>query len=146
MPSPNNRLLIRLTSGVHRCWYRLTGGLIGGRLGRAHFLLLTTAGRKTGRRHTTPLLYVEDGDDLVLVASNAGDDRDPNWWLNLKKSPQAEAQVGASLRSVVAERASAGDRARLWPQITRMFPDYEAYQSRTRREIPLVILRRPRRE
>ncbi len=141
MASRTNRLLIRLVSATHRCWYRATGGLLGGRIAWARFLLLATTGRKSGKRHTMPLLYVEDGEVYVLIASNAGDDRHPAWWLNLKANPRAQVQVGARRRVVVAEQTGAENRARLWAQITHMFPNYEAYQSRTRREIPVVILR-----
>src|SRR3989304_626901 len=90
MPS---RTLIRCVSATHRFWYRLTGGAIGGKLGKAPMLLLTTTGRKSGRLRTTPLLYLADGENMVVIASNGGSDRDPGWWVNLKHNPRAEVQV-----------------------------------------------------
>ncbi len=77
------RMMMRMISGTHEFWYRLSGGLIGGQLGKAPVLLLTTTGRKSGRRRTTPLVYLPDGDNMVVIASNGGSDRHPDWWLNL---------------------------------------------------------------
>ena len=136
-----NRMMIRYVSAVHEFWYRLTGGLVGGRVGRAPVLLLTTTGRKSGRRRTTPLLYVQDGRDLVIIASNGGSDRHPNWWVNLRHDPRAEVQLGRERLSMRAEKASAEEKGRLWPLITGMYPQYDSYQRRTTREIPVVILR-----
>jgi len=140
MAPPNNRLMIKVTSALHRCIYQATGGVIGGRFGRANILLLTTTGRKTGRTHTTPLLYIKDGDAFVLVASNAGDDRHPAWWLNLEADPHARVQVGWARTSVTARRATPEEKARLWPRITAVYPGYDEYQARTTREIPVIIL------
>jgi len=140
MAPPNNRLMIRALSALHRCLYRATGGLIGGRFGKANILLLTTTGRKTGRKRTTPLLYIKDGDDFVLVASNAGDDRDPGWCLNLKANPHAQVQVGWARTPVTARQASPEEKARLWPRVIDVYPGYDDYATRTSREIPVVIL------
>jgi len=141
MAPPNNRLLIALGSRANLFWYRQTGGLIGGSFRGAPILLLTTTGRRSGRRRTTPLLYLRDGDDLVVVGSNAGDDRDPNWLRNLRHDPAATVEIGATRQRVRARVASAEERARLWPSLNRMYPDYDAYTKRTSREIPVVILR-----
>ena len=88
----NNRFLIRVISVVHRLLYRVSRGLIGAYTG-APVLLLATIGRKTGRSRSTPLLYSEDGANWVVVASNAGDDPHPSWWVNLKTTPVATIQV-----------------------------------------------------
>ena len=136
-----NRMVVRCVSAVHEFWYRLTGGLVGGRVGRAPVLLLTTTGRKSGRRRTTPLLYVQDGRDLVIIASNGGSDRHPGWWVNLRHDPRAEVQLGRERLSMRAEKAGAEEKGRLWPRITEMYPQYDGYQRRTKREIPVVILR-----
>ena len=138
MPS---RTLIRCVSATHRFWYRLTGGAIGGKLGKAPMLLLTTTGRKSGRRRTTPLLYLADGENMVVIASNGGSDRDPGWWVNLKHNPRAEVQVRRARKTVTAEKASAEEKGRLWPLITDMYGGYEGYQRRTTRDIPVVILK-----
>jgi len=133
--------MIRGVSAVHEFWYRLTGGLVGGRVGRAPVLLLTTTGRKSGRPRTTPLLYMQDGLDLVIIASNGGSDRHPDWWVNLRHDPRAEVQLGRERLTMRAEKAGAEEKGRLWPLITGMYPQYDGYQRRTKRDIPVVILR-----
>ena len=122
--------------------YRLTGGRIGGTLRGVDILLLDHVGRKSGTRRTNPLLYIEDGDDLVIVASKGGSRKHPAWWLNLRDSPRTTVQVGGERREVVARQASAEERARLWPRLVEVWPDYEAYQRRTSREIPVIVLSR----
>ncbi len=103
-------------------------------------LLLTTTGRKTGRRRTTPLLYVEEGDRYVVVASAGGAPSHPAWYLNLRSNPAATIQVGGRQLAVRAETAGLEERARLWPRLMQMWPKYDGYQAKTRREIPIVIL------
>jgi len=105
-------------------------------------LLLTTTGRKTGKRRTTPLLYVEEGDRYVVVASVGGAPSHPAWYLNLRSNPAATIQVGGRKVAVTAETAGLEERARLWPRLTQMWPRYDDYQAKTRREIPVVILAR----
>jgi deazaflavin-dependent oxidoreductase (nitroreductase family) len=134
--------LIRIVSVVHRFLYRLTGGAIGGgRRGSQFFLLLTTTGRKTGKERTVPLLYLPDGENMVVVGSNGGADRDPSWWVNLKHNPRAKVQVGRPVKAVRAEKARAEERARLWPLLVEAYPGYDGYEKRLSREIPVVILR-----
>ena len=135
----NHRWLIRIMSVVHRALYQASGGLIGGSVG-APVLLLTTIGRSSGQPRTTPLLFLQDGSNWVVVASNAGDDRDPAWWINLKANPVATTQVKRAVKRVRAREATAEERARLWPRLVGMYASYEDYQQRTRREIPVVIL------
>src|SRR5437667_5858870 len=107
------RTVMRMISGTHELWYRLSGGRIGGRLGHLPILLLTTTGRRSGRRLTTPLVYLPDGENLVIIASNGGSDRHPEWWLNLRAQPNTEVQVGPATRAVVASTAVEEERARL---------------------------------
>ncbi len=135
------RAMMRVVSRTHEFWYRLTGGLIGGRVLQGPVLLLTTTGRKSGRRHTTPLLYLEDGERLVVIASNGGDERHPAWYLNLRANPQAEVQVGRERKAVAAETAGAEEKARLWRLMTEVYAGYDGYQERTSRDIPVVVLR-----
>jgi deazaflavin-dependent oxidoreductase (nitroreductase family) len=135
-----SRMATRFVSGSHEFWYRLTGGWVGGNMFGRPVLLLTTTGRKSGRSRTTPLIYVADGDDLVVVASNGGAARDPDWWTNLKANPAASVQVMSRRREVSARKADDDEKARLWPLVVRVYPGYDDYQRRTTRQIPLVIL------
>jgi deazaflavin-dependent oxidoreductase (nitroreductase family) len=129
-------------TSVHVQIYRLSGGRIGGKLGRAGILLLHHVGRKSGKNRVSPLLYLPDGDDIVIVASMGGSDSHPSWWINLRAAPETTVEIGREKRPVVAELANAEERARLWPKLVEMYSSYGDYQSRTDREIPVIILRR----
>jgi len=137
---PNIRWLLALITAIHRWIYRVSGGRIGGRLGRRDMLLLETVGRKTGQQRTTPLLYVPDGSRFVVVASNAGDDRDPAWWLNLKQRPETTIQVGTQSHRVRARRASEEETQQLWPLLEASYGPYAQYRTRTARSIPVILL------
>lgn len=137
--SPGARLW-NLATRLHVGAYRLTGGRLGGRIAGGPVLLLNHVGRRSGRRRVTPLLYLEDGDDLVLVGSRGGSDAPPAWWLNLQAAPRTTVQVGSSRREVIARTAGPEEKERLWPRLTRLYPDYETYRQRTDREIPVVVL------
>lgn len=137
-----SRWLLRLITRLHRWLYRVTDGRIGNRLGAKRFLLLTHIGRRTGTRRETPLLYVNDAEQFVVVASNAGDDRDPEWLRNLNRTPLAEIQVGREHYPVSARQADAKESESLWPVLARSYRHYPAYRKRARREIPIVILER----
>ena len=126
---------------VHSVLYRSSNGAIGGRIANSPVLLLTTTGRRSGKQRTVPLLYLRDGGNVVLVASNGGAVRHPTWWLNLQTTPEAWIQVKGIRRRVKAEQASAADKQRLWPRLTAMYPGYKRYQEITDRDIPVVILR-----
>jgi deazaflavin-dependent oxidoreductase (nitroreductase family) len=141
MALTHSQTFIKTVSVIHRCLYSATNGRIGGKLGRVPTLLLTTKGRKSGRSRTTPLLYIKDDSNYVVVASNGGDDRHPSWWLNLRDSPKARVQVRKRKFEAVAKKAGPEEKARLWPELTKVYPGYDAYQTRTKREIPVVILR-----
>ena len=103
-------------------------------------LLLDHVGARSGAKRTTPLVYVEDGDDLVLVASKGGNARNPAWFHNLLAHPETTVQVGSARRPVRARVASAQERERLWPRAVAAYSGYAEYQQRTARQIPLVIL------
>ena len=134
-------LVFRAASRIHVFLYRLTGGRFGGRMVGAPVLLLTTIGRKSGKQRTKPLMYLPDGETMVIVASKGGSPAHPQWWLNLKQHPVVQVQVGRELRRMRAEEASPAERARLWPMVTELYSGYAAYQEKTNREIPLGILR-----
>ncbi len=127
-------------TALHVRLYRLLGGRLVGRIGKAPVLLLTTTGRKSGRRRTIPLLYLKDSVDLVVVASNGGADRHPAWYLNLQANGAAEVQTGSERRAVVARTASPEEHARFWPALVGLYAGYAKYAERTEREIPLVVL------
>jgi deazaflavin-dependent oxidoreductase (nitroreductase family) len=137
---------MRTASGVHTAVYRASGGRVAGEAGNLPVLLLTTTGRRTGKQRTAPLLFIRDGDDLVVVASNGGMDWFPAWWLNLQQHSAAVIEIGRDRRDVTARKADPERRARLWPEFTRPYPGYLKYEARTTREIPLVILRPSHRE
>jgi len=125
---------------VHVAAYRLTGGRIGCTFRGVQTLLLDHVGRRSGKKRTNPLLYIADGDDLVIVASRGGSHKHPAWWLNLRDGPRTTVQVDSERREVVAHEADDEERARLWPRLVEAWPDYEAYQRRTERRIPVIVL------
>jgi deazaflavin-dependent oxidoreductase (nitroreductase family) len=103
-------------------------------------LLLDHVGAKTGKRRTTPLTYLRDGETLVIVASKGGHPRNPAWFHNLRANPDTTVQVGSQRRPVRARVATPAERTRLWPRVVGLYGGYQDYQERTDREIPLVIL------
>jgi deazaflavin-dependent oxidoreductase (nitroreductase family) len=130
-------------SSWHRLLYRITGGVLGRRLVDNDMLLLTTRGRTTGNEHTVPLLYLQDGERLVVVASYGGRDRHPEWYLNLVDEPSVKAQTGRNRRSFQARTATEDEREKWWPRVVAAYSDYAVYQGRTERQIPLVMLEPP---
>lgn len=134
-------VVIRIMSILNVWVYRASGGRIGGRFRYgAPVLLLTTVGRRSGQRRTAPLLYERDGENLVVVASKGGMSRHPLWYRNLESNPEVEVEVGSEKKKMTARRASPEEKAALWPRLVAMYPDYDVYQARTRRDIPVVIL------
>ena len=131
---------VKLLSGLHTLLYRTTNGLIGRRLVNNDMLLLTTTGRKSGNPHTVPLLYLEDADRIVVIASYGGRPNHPSWYANLLSDPEARIQILGKRRSVTARTMDNEDRATWWPQVVAAYGDYAVYQSKTDREIPLVWL------
>ena len=134
---PVTRRLMKL----HTVAYRASGGLVGHRVpGGPPMLLLDHVGAKSGKRRTSPLVYVEDGANVVLVASKGGHPRNPAWFHNLRAHPDVDVQVGSKRRPVRARVATADERPRLWRKAERTYSGYRGYQKRTQREIPLVVL------
>jgi deazaflavin-dependent oxidoreductase (nitroreductase family) len=127
-------------SSLHRALYRMTGGLLGRRLVDNDILLLTTRGRSTGREHTVPLLYLRDGDRLVVIASYGGRDQHPQWYVNLLDEPLVTVQIAGLRRAYRARAATEEERATWWPHVVSAYSDYAVYQSRTDRQIPVVML------
>ena len=128
-------------STLHRLLFRATRGRIGRRLVNNDMLLLTTTGRASGEPHTVPLLYLEDGDELIVIASWGGRPDNPQWYQNLVADPRVIVQIRGKRSSAFAETAPPGRRSRLWPRVLEAYDGYAQYQSKTDREIPVVILR-----
>ncbi len=121
--------------------YRLSGGRVWGRwLRGAPILLLTTIGRKSGEPRVAPLLYLRDGENVVIVASKGGMSKHPLWYWNLEANPEVEIEIGRESTKMLARRASDPEKAALWPSLIEMYRDYDDYQARTDRDIPVVIL------
>jgi deazaflavin-dependent oxidoreductase (nitroreductase family) len=133
--------LLRRLMGAHTLVYRLTGGLVGHRFpGAPPMLLLDHVGAKSGAKRTTPLLYVDDHPNVVLVASKGGHPKNPAWYHNLRANPDTTVQIGSERRAVHARVANAEERKQLWPKAVATYSGYRDYQQRTTRQIPLLIL------
>jgi len=131
---------LTLVGESHIQAYRETNGETGFFWNGAPSLLLTTTGRKSGEPRTSALIFGRDGDDYLVVASMGGAPMDPQWYRNLLAEPTAEIQVKAEHIPVVARAASDEEKPRLWKIMTDVWPNYDAYQTRTDRVIPLVVL------
>jgi deazaflavin-dependent oxidoreductase (nitroreductase family) len=126
----------------HARIYRATGGRIGRKVpGLPPLLLLDHVGAKSGKLRTVPLAYLSDGEDLVVVASRGGYDKNPGWVHNLRANPDTEIQIGRRRVAVHASEAAEDERARLWPLLLEHNPVYDRYTELTDREFPIVILR-----
>lgn len=133
-------VLNRLMAG-HTAIYKLSRGRIGHKLpGLPAILLLDHKGAKSGKERTSPLLYMHDGDNIVIVASKGGFPKNPGWFYNLRANPETKVQVGRERRDVHARVASPSERERLWPKVVASYANYAEYQQRAEREIPVVIL------
>jgi deazaflavin-dependent oxidoreductase (nitroreductase family) len=122
--------------------YQETGGERGYEWRGTTILLLTTRGRKSGERRTTPLIHRTDGERWVVVASKGGAPQHPGWYENLRADPNATIQVMSDVIDVRAEDAAGEERERLWALMADVWPDYNEYQTRTERKIPVVVLSR----
>lgn len=120
--------------------YVETDGRKGHRWSGVHTLLLTTRGRRTGKLRRTALIYGREGDRYLVVASKGGSDTHPSWYLNLREDPDVRVQVGSERFAARASTASAEEKPRLWRLMAEIWPEYDHYQERTSREIPVVIL------
>ena len=134
-----NRLM-----GVHTWVYRTSGGRLGEHIPfvRAPMLLLDHVGARSGVHRTSPLLYIADGDEVAIIASKGGFPKHPAWYHNLKANPQTSAQIGPERRPVRAREATPTERERIWKRAVELWPQYEEYQARTNRQIPVVVLER----
>ena len=141
------RRVIKLMAAVNVRIYKLTRGRVGGtwRVGAGWkdpvpICLVEHRGRRTGKLRTTPLVYLRDGERLVVVASQAGRPTHPLWYRNIEADPDVAVQLRGDHRPMKARTATAAERAELWPRLVDLYSDYDSYQSWTEREIPVVLL------
>jgi len=141
------RRVIKLMAAVNVRVYKLTRGRVGGtwRVGAAWskpvpICLLEHRGRRTGKLRTTPLVYLEDADRVVVVASQAGRRSHPLWFHNIEADPAVIVQIRGRRQSMWARTAGPEERSALWPRLVDLYSDYDSYQSWTDREIPVVLL------
>ena len=144
MTEQNEEILDSPTGWVakHIRAYVESGGAKGYKYNGYDTLLLTTRGRKTGKLRHTALIYGRDGDRYVLVASNGGTLHNPLWYLNLLEEPQVQVQVGKDIFSARARPATAEEKPALWQMMVRIFSQYEGYQRKAKRDIPVIIVER----
>ena len=142
--------IIGTMSKVNVAVYRWTGGLLGSkwRIGSAFpwgvpVLLLTTIGRKSGQPRTAPLLFIEEDDNIIIVASQGGLPKNPLWYKNIQANPDVEIQIKRRKMKMRARTASPEERERLWPRLVAHYPDIASYATWTDRVIPIVILEPP---
>jgi deazaflavin-dependent oxidoreductase (nitroreductase family) len=117
------------------------GGEIEG-MQRDRLVVLTTVGAKTGRRRPTPMMFHRDGDSLVVVASNVGAPRHPDWYINLLANPKVTVEVGGEIYDAAATTAEGAERTRLWAMLKETYPFFADHEARTDRTIPVVVLTR----
>jgi F420H(2)-dependent quinone reductase len=125
---------------LHARLYRRTKGRFMPKWFGAPVMVLETVGRKSGKPRATPVLYLRDGDNLVVQAANAGSDRPPSWWLNLEAAGEATAVIAGERRRVKPRPSTPEEHERLWPEYLRMYPAAEGYLEFTDRELPLIVL------
>ena len=137
------RLVFVVRWAFHRGFHRLTGGRFSTEAptdGKVGTLFLVSTGRRSGKQRRNGLFYIVDGENLVVVASNAGENVDPQWWKNLQATPDAVVEIGRGHQPVRARQATPEESARLWPELERGYPEFAAYRATVARKIPVVIL------
>lgn len=132
---------IRWMTKANTWVYRATGGRVGGKFMRgAPVCLITTIGRKSGQKRTVALIYLQEGEDVILVASKGGMEHHPQWYLNMEANPDVEVEIGTTITPMKARRASDEEKSAYWPKLVEIYPDYDDYQARTTRNIPVMVL------
>lgn len=148
---PGDRFYARFSMGLstenfrrlgklNRPVYRLTGGRLGGRVGKAPVLLLTTTGRKSGLKRTAPVVYLESGEAVVVINTNAGHEKVPAWSLNLKANPEAEVEIGRKKRAVRARVAEGEERDDLWRRHNVQYSGFDEYDENISRRPEVFVL------
>ena len=143
--SPRKRRVVnaimRTMSRANVWLFQKTSGRLGSKfLEGTDVCLLTTTGRRSGEPRTVPLLYLRDGEEIILVASRGGDFKHPLWYLNLQATPEARVQIGAEVHECVARTASAQEKAEVWPRLVAFYSGFQDYQDIAERDIPVVFM------
>ena len=133
------RLAMKYFARAHIWIYRRTNGRVGAKLLWFPAALITTTGRRSGRPRTTPTLYLDDGDRVILPASFGGRDADPAWYLNLESNPEVHVQIRSRHLDLKARDATDDERKRYWPRLIKMYPPYRGYRQAADRVIPMVV-------
>ena len=138
--TPATRRAIRALTDAHVALIRITHGRVGARMGTMRLCILTTTGRATGARRHSPLACFPHADGLVVIASAGGSDKDPGWYRNLVANPAVGVEVDGVGQPMTARTATDEEKAQIWPGIVAVAKNFEGYQTRTERNIPVVIL------
>jgi len=136
-----DRTLGPLFYKFHRWMYEASDGRVGAKSSQGPMLVLSTVGRRTGQPRSTPLMYMRDGEDFVVVASNGGRPQPPAWYLNLQVEPKATVRDGRRTLGVVAETPGPEEREALWRRLHEFYAGWSHYQTLTDRELPVIRLR-----
>ncbi len=138
---PMNKTLMKAIGKIHTSLYKMSGGRLTRNMRGSEVVLLTTTGRQSGKKRTTPLFGLADGENWTVIARQGGHPEHPHWYLNLRDNPEVELQVGIKTMRMRAETAEGGERDRLWSKMGLMYDGYNDYQKLTKRVIPVVVLR-----
>ena len=133
------RLAMKYFARAHIWVYHRTNGRVGAKLLWFPAALITTTGRRSGQPRTTPMLYLDDGDRVILPASFGGRDTNPAWYLNLESNPEVHVQIGSRHLDLRARDATEDERKVYWPRLIKMYPPYRGYREAADRVIPMVV-------
>lgn len=136
---PGLKRFMHLMTRAHVWLYMTTQGRLGKNFAGAPCCFVFMTGRKSGKRRNIPLIYIPNGDEVILIGSQGGLDKDPDWVHNLKADPNVEVMAEGTTRKMVARLATDAEKAERWPVALKVYPDFDQYQARTERDIPLFV-------
>ena len=140
MASAPLKWVLKVANGLHVTLYRMSDGKFANKIANLPILLITTFGRKSGKPHTNPVVYVKDGQDYLVSATNGGSDTDPGWYLNLKTRPEAKIEVGDTTFNVRAVITESEERTRLYEKFKAASSNFVKYEQGTSRVLPVIRL------
>ncbi|HRV93169.1 MAG TPA: nitroreductase/quinone reductase family protein [Anaerolineae bacterium] len=140
MASAPLKWVLKVANGLHVALYRMSDGKFANKIANLPILLITTFGRKSGKPHTNPVVYVKDGQDYLVSATNGGSDTDPGWYLNLKTRPEAKIEVGDTAFNVQAVITESEERTRLYEKFKAASNNFVKYEQGTSRVLPVIRL------